>query len=301
MIQYFDWLPQLEALAGVESIENEMLLFRYKDVMSQLLKDMPFHAETMRNPHKFDFFIFINHIAGSIKLKIDMVEHELSNPFNVIKLAPGQIVSFEHQNEFDAMILFLSKRFVENLLVYVNGTVSFRFGKQIGAVEHYEVNDNDPSPNIFFMAVQNCLRDKTNPYRLQVVQHLMMAMFYASEKVREIDNDNQPSRTNADVLSKKFLELVKLNFRKERQLQFYADALCITPRYLSRVVKECTGSSAAEWIERCVVLEARALLKSTNMTIQQISDELNFPSQTFFGKYFKRRVGMSPKEYRRVG
>lgn len=301
MIQYFDWLPQLEALEGVESIENEMLLFRYKDVMSQLLKDMPFHAETMRNPHKFDFFIFINHISGSIKLKIDMVEHELSNPFNVIKLAPGQIVSFEHQNEFDAVILFLSKRFVENLLVYVNGSVSFRFGKQIGTVEHYEVNDNDPSPNIFFMAVQNCLRDKANPYRLQVVQHLMMAMFYASEKVREIDNDNQPSRTNADVLSKKFLELVKLNFRKERQLQFYADALCITPRYLSRVVKECTGSSAAEWIERCVVLEARALLKSTNMTIQQISDELNFPSQTFFGKYFKRRVGMSPKEYRRVG
>ena len=301
MIQYFDWLPQLEALEGVESIENEMLLFRNKDVMSQLLKDMPFHAETMRNPHKFDFFIFVNHISGSLKVNIDMVEHELNNPFNVIKLAPGQIVSFEPQNDFDAMILCLSKRFVENLLVYVNGSVSFRFGKQIGAVEHYEVNDNDPSPNIFFMAVQNCLRDKTNPYRLQVVQHLMMAMFYASEKVREIDNDNQPSRTNADVLSKKFLELVNLNFRKERQLQFYADALCITPRYLSRVVKECTGSSAAEWIERCVVLEARALLKSTNMTIQQISDELNFPSQTFFGKYFKRRVGMSPKEYRRVG
>ena len=86
-----------------------------------------------------------------------------------------------------------------------------------------------------------------------------------------------------------------------KQLKFYADALCITPRYLSRVVKECTGSSAADWIERYVVLEARALLKSTSMTIQQISDELNFPSQTFFGKYFKRRVGMSPKDYRRVG
>lgn len=301
MIQYFDWLPQLEALDGVECIENELLLFRYKDVMSQLLKDMPFHAESMRNPHKFDFFIFVNHISGSIKLKIDMVEHELNKPFNVIKLAPGQIISFEHQNDFDAMVLFLSKRFIDNLLVYVNGSVPFRFGKQMGAVEHYEVSENDPSPNIFFMGVRNCLRDKQNPYRLQVVQHLMMAMFYASEKVREIDSDAQPSRTNADVLSKKFLELVKEHFRYERQLQFYADALCITPRYLSRVVKESTGSSAAEWIERCVVLEARALLKSTNMTIQQISDELNFPSQTFFGKYFKRRVGLSPKEYRRVG
>ena len=301
MIQYFDWLPQLEALEGVESIENEMLLFRYKDVMSQLLKDMPFHAETMRNPHKFDFFILVNHISGSIKFKIDMVEYELNTPCNVIKLAPGQIMSFEHQNDFDAMVLFLSKRFIDNLLVYVNGSVPFRIGGQMGAVEHYEVEDNDPSPNIFFMGVRNCLRDKQNPYRLQVVQHLMMAMFYASEKVREIDSESPQTRTNADVLSKKFLGLVKEHFRRERQLQFYADALCITPRYLSRVVKESTGSSAAEWIERCVVLEARALLKSTNMTIQQISDELNFPSQTFFGKYFKRRVGLSPKEYRRVG
>ena len=77
--------------------------------------------------------------------------------------------------------------------------------------------------------------------------------------------------------------------------------MCITPRYLSRVVKESTQFSAAEWIERLVVLEARALLKSTNMTIQQISDELNFSTQTFFGKYFKRRVGLSPKEYRREG
>ena len=128
----------------------------------------------------------------------------------------------------------------------------------------------------------------------------MMAVFYSSEKTRMVAEDNR-SRSNADVLSQEFVKLVKEHFRKERQLKFYADKLCITPRYLSRVVKECTGSSAAEWIELTVVLEARALLKSTNMTVQQISDELNFPSQTFFGKYFKRRVGMSPKEYRRLG
>ena len=109
------------------------------------------------------------------------------------------------------------------------------------------------------------------------------------------------ARTNADVLTKQFLELVKSNFKRERQLQFYADKMCITTRYLSRIVKECTGASASDWIERYVVLEARALLKSSNMTIQQVSNELSFPSQTFFGKYFKRRVGMSPKEYRRLG
>ena len=154
---------------------------------------------------------------------------------------------------------------------------------------------------IFVKAVKHVLKQTDNPFRLQMVQHVMMAIFYASDKPQSMSNKSDVLRSNADVLSKQFLELVKENFRKERQLKFYADALCITPRYLSRVVKECTGSSAADWIERYVVLEARALLKSTTMTIQQISDELNFPSQTFFGKYFKRRVGMSPKDYRRVG
>ncbi|KAA6344491.1 Arabinose operon regulatory protein [termite gut metagenome] len=71
-------------------------------------------------------------------------------------------------------------------------------------------------------------------------------------------------------------------------MEFYANKLCITPKHLSKVIKESSDRSAIEWIDSYVMLEAKALLKSTNMTIQQISDELNFPSQTFFGKYFKR-------------
>jgi AraC-like DNA-binding protein len=65
------------------------------------------------------------------------------------------------------------------------------------------------------------------------------------------------------------------------------------------VIKEASGTTANDWIDRYVVLEAKALLKSTGMTIQQISEELNFSSQSFFGKYFKRRTGMSPSEYKK--
>jgi AraC-like DNA-binding protein len=254
----------------------------------------------MDNPHKFDFFMFVKHMAGSAVVKIDMTEFVLENPCNLIILAPGQIVSIDKISpDFDADIILMSKRFVEGLMVFVNGRVPFRLNNPQGfAVEHFD--ENEVASDIIFKAVRNILKDKENPYRLQVVQHILMALFYSSERVRNVEPE-AAARTNADVITKEFLSIVKENFRKERQLKFYSDALCITPRYLSRVVKECTGASAAEWIERAVVLEARALLKSTNMTVQQISDELNFPSQTFFGKYFKRRVGMSPKEYRRLG
>ena len=300
MIQYFDWLPQLENLSNADSIENELVICRYSEVISELLADMPFHSDTMDNPHKFDFFMFVKHMAGSAVVKIDMTEFALENPCNLIILAPGQIVSIDKISpDFDADIILMSKRFVEGLMVFVNGRVPFRLNNPQGfAVEHFD--ENEVASDIIFKAVRNILKDKENPYRLQVVQHILMALFYSSERVRNVEPE-AAARTNADVITKEFLSIVKENFRKERQLKFYSDALCITPRYLSRVVKECTGASAAEWIERAVVLEARALLKSTNMTVQQISDELNFPSQPFFGKYFKRRVGMSPKEYRRLG
>lgn len=72
----------------------------------------------------------------------------------------------------------------------------------------------------------------------------------------------------------------------------------ITPGYLSSVVKNVTGKSAAEWIEEYVLMEAKALLASTDMTIQQICYQLNFPTQSFFGKYFKTHTGVSPKAYR---
>ena len=120
MVQYFDWLPQVEALKNVDSIENELIIFQYSQVMPELLMDMPFHAETMRNPHKFDFFMFVKHFAGSATLKIDMEEYVLSGPINTIKLAPGQIVSIEQKSDdFDAIVMLMSKRFVENLMVYM--------------------------------------------------------------------------------------------------------------------------------------------------------------------------------------
>ena len=296
MIQYFNWLPQIEAKERGASIPNELALFTYSDLVKSDVTIM----DKLRQPHKFDFFMMIFHFAGSINLKIDMVEYDLSEPNNSIRIMPSQIVGLESVSaDFDAHVVIMSRSFLENLLVYINGNVSLRPGIKLDAIEPLqpvEVRGLD----LFVNALRRVLQNDDNPYRMKVVQHVIMAIFYSSERLRDI-NDNDPTRSSADNISRTFLQLVKDNFRQERQLKFYSDALCITPRYLSRVVRECTGSSASDWIERYVVLEARALLKSTNMTIQQISDYLNFPSQTFFGKYFKRRAGLSPKEYRRIG
>ncbi|MGM9777519.1 MAG: helix-turn-helix domain-containing protein [Prevotella sp.] len=82
------------------------------------------------------------------------------------------------------------------------------------------------------------------------------------------------------------------------QIPFYAGRLGISVGHLHSVVKRVSGKSPGEWIEQYVTKEACAMLKCTDKTIQQISIELGFPSQSFFGKYFKRAIGLSPKEYR---
>ncbi len=301
MVQYYEWIPFFENIEGFYSIDNQLAMFTYSELVSQLQQKNPTFLEDMRRPHKFDFFLFINHTSGGVKFKLDMEEYEVETGGNIITCAPGQIISLESFTpNFDADVMILSRQFMESLLVYLKGTIPMRFGMMRQVVFKNDEQEMQLQM-VFVKAVQYTLKQTDNPFRLQMVQHVMMAIFYASDKPQSISNKGDVIRTNADLLTKQFLELVKENFRKERQLKFYADELCITPRYLSRVVKESSGSSAADWIERYVVLEARALLKSTNMNIQQISDSLNFPSQTFFGKYFKRRVGMSPKEYRRVG
>ena len=79
---------------------------------------------------------------------------------------------------------------------------------------------------------------------------------------------------------------------------FYARQLCITPKYLTTLIKRISGKSVSEWIDNYVILEAKTLLKYSNMSVQEIAYYLNFPNQSFFGSYFKRNAGMSPSQYK---
>ncbi|MDR2495514.1 MAG: helix-turn-helix transcriptional regulator [Tannerellaceae bacterium] len=96
-----------------------------------------------------------------------------------------------------------------------------------------------------------------------------------------------------------FIRLILINVRKEHTVTFYAGQLCITPQYLSLVLKELTGKSASRWIDEALLHEARVMLKTPKMTIQQVADKLSFSDQSTFGKFFKKNSGLSPMEYRR--
>ena len=112
--------------------------------------------------------------------------------------------------------------------------------------------------------------------------------------------EDEPVRaiTGLITASKKFINLVHTYCTTQRDVAFYADQLCISTRYLSAITKQVAEDSAKEIIDENLILELKMALQSTGMSLKEIADKYHFPDQSFFGRYFKKHTGMSPKEYR---
>ena len=109
----------------------------------------------------------------------------------------------------------------------------------------------------------------------------------------------QRSVSRKDEIFRNFVEEVKLHFKQERSVGYYADKLFVTPKYLSTVIHEVSGRYATEFITAFVINECKALLHSEHTSIKEVCNEMNFPNQSFFAKYFKQHTGMTPREYKR--
>ena len=149
--------------------------------------------------------------------------------------------------------------------------------------------------------LRNKVKETENIYRKEIIRILLKSLFYEIANItkKKIPEKSIRKSRKTEVFES-FLKTVATHYKQQRSVTFYADKLYLTPKYLSCVIKEISGKSAGEWIDEQVILAAKALLKSSNMTIQEISVELNFANQSFFGKYFKQHTGISPKAYRKI-
>ena len=126
----------------------------------------------------------------------------------------------------------------------------------------------------------------------QTICYEILNMYFTNQPLQPLQQGKK------DVVFQNFMLSLFRFYRKERDVSFYARMQHITPRYFSAIIKEKTGDSALQWIVRMVITEAKQLLEESDLSIKEIADQLHFPTQSFFGKYFKQYVGVSPKEYR---
>ncbi|MBQ3259705.1 MAG: helix-turn-helix transcriptional regulator [Alistipes sp.] len=150
-------------------------------------------------------------------------------------------------------------------------------------------------------AVDAAIGDIGHRYYRELILNALDAFYLDMSNVVEQDATPQlkDSSTRRESMVKAFVELLVENFRREHKVDFYASRLNISAHYLTFVVREITGQTASELIFDMLYAEARALLSTSQMSIQEITALLNFADQSSFGKFFKRRAGVSPYDYRK--
>lgn len=149
-----------------------------------------------------------------------------------------------------------------------------------------------------FQGLKSVCKAKEYVYQKEIRQAYDLVLFYILLGHVNVSSDTLESRTSRQKqIFQSFISNLSIHFRQERKLGFYAGLLCITTKYLSYAVKQESGVSPHEWISDYVMIEARRLLSSGDMSVQEVSDRLHFANQSFFGKFFKSHEGISPLQY----
>ena len=281
-LETINWFLELENV-DVDRVDNDFLLLNRP--IFRFIPNYPFKSNAVTG---------IICAKGEMKGSINLKEQTFRAPGLAVVLA-DQLIQFDSvSKDFAGLFIIISKSFLEDLAIEQDLSL------YLPILENPFVPLSDQELSMleaFYMIMQRAINKKDNPYRIETLKCLTKAFYYSwGYDMHKAVTEEVPSKR--ELFLKEFLDLVNTNYKSHKTLDFYADKLCVTSKHLSKIIKENSGKTASEWIDNYVMLEAKALLKSTNMTIQEISDELKFPSQSFFGKYFKRHTGLSPSEYK---
>jgi len=211
-------------------------------------------------------------------------------------LLPNQILEFtESSDDLEGMVVMMSARFTERLSIKVDFDLMQAFQSQ----RVIPLNEEALATMLQFCEmVKRLSQFPDHPFLMETAVNLTRAFFFGAGYFFH-QRPEAVAHSRGEQLVDRFLKLVQMHCRQERQLDFYAQELCISSKYLAATVKTVTSKTAGDWIEDYVMLEAKAMLTNTDMTISQISDHLHFPDTSTFGKYFRRHTGLSPKEFKK--
>ena len=233
---------------------------------------------------------------GTLNVSINLMETEVKEG-DFITLLPGTIIQFHGQKEkFKLSFIGFSAHCLTRINLIQSAPGSFP-----ALLEYPILNLNKTLVSYLKDYFALMARVTTGPYPpdTRMAQQILASLLYVVEKLYgSYPQSGKLPQSRKEEIYRKFIQLVIENYMHERQAQFYASRIGISLQHLSTTVKQVTGKNVLDIIASVVLMDVKAKLKSTDMTVQEIAYSLNFPSASFFGKYFKRYMGISPLEYR---
>ena len=269
-------------------IEDDILLL-------DRMNEVPIPSE----PRRMNFILIALCTQGRVQYRMDTQE-QLVTPGDVIIVSERHVIdNYMASPDLQGLCFIVSVKFFHEIIQNVSDVSAlFLFTRN-----HPVIRLTERDQIIFkeyFSLIRTKMKDQSH-FRRDLIRTLMLAMFYdLSDIIYRFQLQTDKHQKRSDIIFTKFIKLVEECCTRERRVRWYARQLHITPKYLSEAVKAVSQRTPNDWIDQYVTLKIRVMLKNTTKTIKEITEELNFPNQSFLGKYFKEHVGMSPSQYRRT-
>ena len=263
--------------------------------------------DIMQYPCRFRGYLAFFCIEGHFELEINLKRFSVREN-SLFLYTPGNIVRVANiSKEEKEMVHFIVVAISSDLMSSTRFDFNKLYDESLHLLENPSVVLSEQEKNLCksYLSLINEISELKIPNTKESVTSLISSIFYLmgalwGNRVTEAIKNQDEGSIRSKAIFENFLKLVRDYHTKERNLSFYADKLFLTPKYLSKLIKTVSGKSAHEWIDSFVILEAKNLLKYSDMSIKSIVYELNFPNQTTFYRFFKTKTGMTPSEYRKM-
>lgn len=281
----------------------------FKNNFSQICQNLFFNDELAMihgEPSFFQFimqqqppFVINDHRLGIIThgeghINFNLMDRHLSAG-TLIYLGPGTIIDPIHfSDDLELMGIGL---FADFPMPFAVGQFPSAFNGQVRDFQlPVSVEDQQTARNIL-ETLWHLVHQKD--YHRPTASSLVAALMHHYDRLFHQQADTlAATRSREQTIFDRFIQLVNQHCRQQHQISYYADRMCLTERYLGTVIRQTSGTTAKEWIDRALITQAKVLLRHSDKSVVQISEDLNFPNPAFFSKYFKRLTAMTPLEYR---
>lgn len=274
------------------------------DFILKEVKYDEFH-DFMRHPMRFDGYLGLFCISGSFSVELNMRRYKVA-PNSFLVCVPGYIISLPDPEEALSskphfVVVAMSRDYIPSIKIDITKI----WGEGMRVLETpvitMEKKENELCKKFMSLALDVMRSDL--PDKREAISHLIASsmIVFGQMWMRKISNAKQtapPASSRDKMVFEQFLRMVTEYHTSQRGMNFYAERMNLTPKYLSKLIKRASGRSAPDWIDSFVVLEAKNMLKYSDAPIKEIVFKLNFVNQSVFYKFFKSHTGMTPSEYR---
>lgn len=234
---------------------------------------------------------------GTANIEIDLIPYEIVANTQLIIIAGSIVHNISNSDDFKISYITFKHEVYDEATAQLEPSFTF-FLKEYPCVQLGEKKIN--KMNYLVEAMEDFYNEKTNCFRVKIfknnIQSFLLDVYDKTRTLFKIEKSEEVGRR--EELFIKFIHLIHKYCPQQREVGFYAEKLCITSRYLSSITQNVADKSAKYIIDKHAIQRIKIMLKYSNMSIQNISYELNFPDQSFFSRYFKKHTSMSPLEYR---